>query len=141
MTLQPQVRAMHPDDLIERELTSGILGAFYEVYNQLGFGFLEFIYALALERELIARGYSVRREVVVDVHYKGELLAQQRVDMLVNEKVLLELKSTAILPAAARRLTLNYLRASTLEVALLLHFGPEPAFHRFVNSRRRRLND
>lgn len=72
--------------LIEREITSDVIGAFYEVYNQLGFGFLEFIYALALERELLKRGRTVGREVAVPVIYKGEVLANQRVDMIVDRQ-------------------------------------------------------
>ena len=140
MTLRLHDVGMHPDDLIERDTTSAILGAFYEVYNQLGFGFLEFIYALALERELLARGIRARREVMVQVHYKDELLATQRVDMIVDEKVVVEIKSTSVLPNAAERQTLNYLRASNHEVALLLHFGPEPRFHRYVHSKRKHRN-
>jgi GxxExxY protein len=119
--------------LIEREITRDIIGAFYEVYNQLGFGFLEFIYALALEKELLRRGRSVAREAAVPVIYKGEILANQRVDMIVDDKVMVEIKSTEVLHRKAPRLTLNYLRSTPLEVALLLHFGPEPRFYRFVS--------
>ena len=119
--------------LVEREITADVIGAFYEVYNQLGFGFLEFIYALALEKELLRRGRAVGREVAVPVIYKGEVLANQRVDMVVEEKVMVEIKSTEVLHRKAPRLTLNYLRSTPLEVALLLHFGPEPRFYRFVN--------
>ena len=111
-------------------------GAFYEAYNRLGYGFLEFIYSLALERELLTRGHTVRREVMVDVFYKGELLASQRVDMIVDDKVIVEIKSTAHLPQSAQRQTLNYLKSSSLAVAILLHFGPEPAFHRLVHTRK-----
>ena len=127
-------------DLIERDLTNDIIGAFFEVYNRLGFGFLEFIYSLALERELRARNHSVGREVPVDVYYKGELLASQRVDMIVDGKVVVEIKSAAALPPTAPRQTMNYLRASDLEVALLLHFGPDARFERFVHSRRHKAN-
>jgi GxxExxY protein len=125
---------MRTVDLIERETTHAIIGAFYDVYNELGFGFLEHVYMLALERELVARGHKVRREVWVEIHYKGELLAEYRVDMIVDEKVMVEGKSTFALPYTAKRQTRNYLRASTLEVALLLHFGPYAKFYRFVSS-------
>ena len=123
------------DSLLEQELTRDIIGAFYEVYNHLGFGFLEQVYALALERELVARGRKVQREVDVPIFYKGEFLTKQRVDMIVDERVILEIKSTSLLPALAKRQTLNYVRASSLSVALLLHFGAEPAFYRFVHSK------
>lgn len=121
--------------LVEREITADVIGAFYEVYNQLGFGFLEFVYSLALEKELLKRGRVVGREVSVPVIYKGEILANQRVDMLVDDKVVVEIKSTHILPPIAPRQTLNYLRSTPLEVAMLLHFGPKARFFRFVNFR------
>lgn len=121
--------------LIERDITRDVIGSFYEVYNALGFGFLEYVYSLALERELKARGRLVEREVLIPVMYKGEPLTSQRVDMIVDEKVVVEIKSTYVLPSVARRQTLNYLCATTLEVALLLHFGPEARFYRLVHSR------
>jgi GxxExxY protein len=124
---------MSLEHLIEREITGDVIGAFYEVYNQLGFGFLEFVYSLALEKELLRRGRTVGREVSVPVIYKGEILANQRVDMVVDDKVMVEIKSTETLHPKARRLTLNYLRSTPLEVGLLLHFGPRAHFYRFVN--------
>jgi GxxExxY protein len=125
---------MNTVDLIERETTHAIIGAFYDVYNELGFGFLEHVYMLALERELVARGLKVGREVYVNIYYKGELLTDYRADMIVEEKVIIEGKSTFLLPDAAKRQTRNYLSATNLRVALLLHFGPEPKFYRFVHS-------
>ena len=123
------------DKLLERETTSQIIGAFYEVYKVLGFGFLEHVYALALERELVGLGRSVWREVSVPIFYKGDLLTTQRIDMVVDDKIVVEIKSTYLIPPAAKRQTLNYLRASSLEVGLLLHFGPDAKFYRLVNSR------
>ncbi len=120
--------------LIERATTNEIIGAFFEVYNALGFGFLEHVYSMALERELVARGRTVGREVSIPIQYKGELLTSQRLDMFVDEKVVVEIKSTELLPPFARRQTLNYLRATTLQVALLLHFGPRAKFYRLVQS-------
>ena len=123
-------------ELLERETTSEIIGAFYDVYGKLGFGFLEHVYCHALERELVARGRIVAREVSIQIFYDGEALTTQRLDMIVDESVVVEVKSTAILPPTAQRQTLNYLRASTLQVALLLHFGPEPRFYRLVHTRK-----
>ena len=123
-----------PQQLLHGELTESVIGAFYNVYNTLGFGFLEHIYIMALERELVARGHRVAREVCVDVRYKGETLAQQRVDLIVDELLLVETKSTYQLHKAASRQVFNYLRATNLEVALLLHFGPRPDFFRLVSS-------
>ena len=118
--------------LLEEQLTRSVIGAFYEVYNTLGFGFLEHIYVMALERELRSRGHQVRREVGVCVMYKGEELAYQRLDMVVDDKLVVEVKSTYELHKAANRQVYNYLRATNLEVGLLFHFGPEPKFYRSI---------
>src|SRR6266536_5649125 len=121
-------------ELIEAETTEAIIGSFYEVYNTLGFGFLEHIYVMALERELIARGHHVDREVAVRVMYKGEELSNQRLDMVVDGKVIVETKSTRELHKGARRQVYNYLNATNLEVGLLLHFGPVASFYREIRS-------
>lgn len=71
---------MISDDLLERETTHHVIGAFFEVYKTLGFGFLEHVYREALERELIARGRIVQKEVAVPVWYKGEVISTQRVN-------------------------------------------------------------
>jgi GxxExxY protein len=120
--------------LVEEALTHSVIGAFYEVYNTLGFGFLEHIYVMALERELIARGHTVGREVGIRVQYKGDELGLQRIDMLVDEKLIVEVKSTYELHKAAPRQVFNYLRATNLEVGLLLFFGPKPSFFRLISS-------
>ena len=123
---------MNKEELLEKELTRSIIGAFYRVYRTLGYGFLEHVYVLALERELRARGHQVAREMSVDIIYDGEELCTQRLDMVVDGKVVVETKSTYDLHPAARRQLYNYLRASRLEVGLLLHFGREPEFYRLM---------
>ena len=120
--------------LIDEQLTESVIGAFYEVYNALGFGFLEQVYKTALERELRARGHVVGREVWVPVFYKGDLISRQRIDMVVDERLVVEAKSTQDLHKFAPRQVYNYLRATRLEVGLLMHFGPEPAFYRLIHS-------
>ena len=115
-------------NLFEPELTHSVIGAFYEVYNTLGFGFLEHLYQMAMERELRSRGHRVGREVVARIMYKGEELGLQRLDMIVDEKLVVEIKSTPSLHRDAGRQVYNYLRASNLEIGLLLHFGREPNF-------------
>ena len=127
--------ARRPGGLIEEELTRSVIGAFFDVYNTLGYGFLEHVYALALERELLGRGHRVGREVSVNIAYKGISLTSQRLDFVVDEKLIVEAKSTQILPAFAARQLYNYLRATNLEIGLLLHFGPEPRFHRLISPR------
>jgi GxxExxY protein len=121
-------------NLAEEELTGSIIGAFYEVYNTLGFGFLEHIYVMALERELKARGHHVARQVSIRVTYKGEQLSNQRLDMVVDGRIIVETKSTLELHKAARRQVYNYLKATNLEVGLLLHFGPTASVYREIRS-------
>jgi GxxExxY protein len=126
-------------NLFEERLTRSVIGAFFDVYNTLGFGFLEHIYVMALERELLARKHHVAREVAVGVFYNGDLLGQQRLDMIVDGKLVVETKSTYDLHKAANRQLYNYLRSTNLEVGLLLHFGPTPQFHRVIH-RNTRIN-
>ena len=128
---------MTSDSLIERETTSHVIGAFFEVYNTLGYGFLERVCADALEIELLERGRRVRREVAIPVWYKGRRISPQRVDMIVDDSVLVEIKSTYVLPPEAERQLMNYLRASSLTVGVLLHFGPKPRFKRRIQSSKR----
>ena len=116
--------------LIEEELTKSVIGAFYEVYNTLGYGFLEHVYVRALEYELLLRGHRVGREVSVPIWYKGVEIARQRLDTIVDQKLVVESKSTYTLPTDARRQLYNYLRATKLEVGELLHFGPQAKFFR-----------
>lgn len=125
---------MRTDQLLDRETTFHVIGAFYEVYKTLGFGFLERVYREALERELVERGRTVQKEVLIPVWYKNAVISTQRVDILVDQVVVVEVKSTELLPPSARRQLLNYLRATSFQVGLLLHFGLTPRFLRLVNS-------
>ncbi len=123
-------------ELLQEELTRSILGAFFEVYNGLGPGYLESLHLAALERELIARGHRVARELAVRVFYKGHEIGAQRLDMVVDDAVVIEAKSTPDLHKNATRQLFSYLRATNLEVGLLLHFGREPHFYRVVYENR-----
>jgi GxxExxY protein len=121
---------MRRRDLVEEALTRCVIGCFFDVYNTLGFGLLENLYAKALEWELVNRGHRVVREFGVRVAYKGIDLGLQRLDLVVDETLVIEIKSTHDLPKAAIRQVHNYLRVSNLEIGLLLHFGPAPRFYR-----------
>ena len=121
-------------ELLEARRVHSIVGAFFEVYNYFGFGLSESIYSRALEFELIDRGHLVAREVAVEIYYKGRRVGRQRLDMLVDEAIIVENKATATLPPDARPRLLSYLKATWFEVGLLLHFGPEPKFQRLVDS-------
>ena len=131
---QPRIDADMPSHLLEEDLTRSIISAFYDVYNQLGFGFLESVYANALTLELRERGRTVSREVPVRVFYRGSRVGEYRADMVVEHAVLVEIKASRLLDVQARQQTLNYLRGTHLEVGLLLHFGPKPHFERVVST-------
>ena len=118
--------------LVHEELTREILGAFYRVYTALGYGFLEAVYANAMAVELVRRGLSCEREAQVDVRYAGVVVGRYRTDILVDRRVVLELKASASLDPMARQQLSNYLRATGLEVGLLLHFGRRPEFQRLL---------
>jgi GxxExxY protein len=119
-------------NLLEEQTTGAIIGAFLNIHAALGFGYRELIYNLALERDLRAAGHKVDREVAVIVYYRGEPLARQSLDMIVDEKVIVESKAIARLTPGADRQLFSYLCSTTLEVGLLLHFGRDPQYHRVV---------
>lgn len=118
--------------LIHRALTHEIIGAFFNVYNTFGYAFVETPYVNALSFELHDRGLQVRREVPIELFYKDRKIGLYKADLIVEDKVLLETKASAALTEADNRQVFNYLRASKLNVGLLLHFGPTPNHKRFV---------
>ena len=129
----------HADWFPEKDLTEAIIGSFFLVYNKLGYGFLESVYAAALERVLTRAGHRVDREARVSVRLDDEIIAHQRIDMIVDDRVVVEIKAAEVLPKIAQPQLLNYLRATNLEVGLLLHFAPEGArIHRCAASHRGR---
>ena len=105
------------------ELTEKVLGAAIEVHRTLGPGLLESIYEEALCHEFSLRAIHFERQVPVDVVYKGKIIRGQRLDLLVEEKVVVEIKSVAKLPDVAIAQVLSYLRATGLKRALLINFG------------------
>ena len=117
---------------LESELTSSIIGSMYEVHRDLGFGFRESLYATALERDLAAKGHRIAREVSVMVFFRGEPLGLQVLDMIVDDKVVVEIKSTQILHPGASSQLFGYLAATKFEVGLVLHFGREARAHRVL---------
>ena len=137
--IDPRSYSVSGVELIEKQLTRSVIGAFFDVYNTLGYGFLEHLYVRAMDRELRARGHQVVREVAVRVMYKGRELGIQRLDLVVDDKLVVEAKATSDSHKAATRQLYNYLRATNLNVGLLLHFGPEPHFYRIVGPTKREI--
>lgn len=120
-------------ELLEAERVGSIVGAFYDVYNYFGYGLSERIYAGALQYELEERGHEVTRELRVPVSYKGRHVQWQRLDMVVDGRIVVESKACEKLPAAAQAQLISYLRATRFEVGVLLHFGPSPSFQRLID--------
>ena len=125
--------------LKHKELTETIIGVFFEVYNELGHGFLESVYEKAFEIALNGKGLDVRRQIQVPVWFRGHRVGDFVADVLVNQLVLLELKAARALDSSHEAQILNYLRATEIEVGLLFNFGVKPEFRRlaFDNSRKR----
>ena len=122
-------------ELLEAERVRSIVAGFFTVYNYFGGGGLcESAYTGALEYELTLRGHKIDREVMVAVYYRGRLVARQRLDMVVDDRVIVESKATDRLHASAGPQLIGYLRATKYQVGVLLHFGPHPKFYRFVDS-------
>ena len=124
--------------LLHRELTDTIIGTFYEVYNELGHGFIESVYENSLAIALRNKGCEVLQQVDIPVWFRNNLVGDFDADLLVDQKVILELKSARAIDNAHLAQLLNYLRATEMEVGLLLNFGPKPEFKRlaFENSRK-----
>ena len=124
--------------MLEERLSNVVLKGFYNVYHEHGHGFLEPVYANALAVELQYLGVDVRREVPVTIHHRGTEVGLYRVDLLVEDRILVEVKAHRMLVEADQRQLINYLKATSYEVGFLLNFGPKPAFLRRILSRDRR---
>jgi GxxExxY protein len=128
-----------PFTLKHSELTDKIIGVFYDVYNELGHGFLESTYAEAMVVVLEASGLHVDREVPVPVWFRGKKIGQYFADILIERTVIVELKAGRTLEKAHEAQLLHYLRATQIEVGLLFSFGIRPQFRRllFDNERKK----
>jgi GxxExxY protein len=122
-----------------QELTEQIIGVFYEVYNELGYGFLEKIYEEAMARVLKAKGFQVHQQASIPVWFRGQTIGVYDADLVINDVVLVELKACKALDPSHEAQLLHYLRSTEIEIGLLLNFGPRPRVCRlaFDNSRRK----
>ncbi|MBL7883947.1 MAG: GxxExxY protein, partial [Bacteroidia bacterium] len=116
------------------EVTGKIMKAYFNVYNTLGYGFLEKVYENAMMIELKKKGLDCERQVPIDVFYDTEYVGNYYADIIVNQKVIIELKAAEFLIAEHESQLVNYLRATKIEVGLLLNFGSEPQYKRKVLS-------
>jgi len=125
-------------ELLHEELTNVIIKTFYEVYNELGYGFLEKVYQNSLYLELKNKGLKVEAQKRIAVFYKGIEVGEYYADLMVEDRIILELKAADYIVKDFENQILNYLRATDCEVGLLLNFGKKPEFKRkiFENDRK-----
>ena len=120
------------NNLLHKEISDKILKTYYEVYNELGYGFLEKVYQNAMYLELKNNGFEVQAQQPIKVHFNGYIVGEFYADLLVNDCIILELKATEFLVYDNELQLLNYLRATDIEVGLLLNFGKKPEFKRLI---------
>jgi GxxExxY protein len=114
------------------DLTEKLIGIFYNVHNELGHGFLESVYEQAFSVSLAENKIFFQRQIAVPVWFHGQQIGEFRSNLLVDEKVLLELKTGREIEPGWEKQLLNYLRATEIEVGLLFNFGPNAQFRRYV---------
>jgi GxxExxY protein len=125
-------------DYPQKDLTEKIIRCFYEVYNQLGYGFLEKVYERSMLVELTNAGLSANKQVPIAVFYKGESVGEYFADIIVNNLVVVEVKAADAIAEEHELQLINYLRATDVEVGLLLNFGKKPEVRRKVFSNDRK---
>ena len=132
---------MEETKYLHSETTDAVINAFYKVYNTLGFGFQERVYEGALMIELQKRGIECIRQQRIIVYYEGQIVGDYFADILVADKVILELKACSTIEDGHIKQLVNYLRATTFEVGLVLNFGPEPEIKKriFTNNYKKSL--
>ncbi|MGE5807390.1 MAG: GxxExxY protein [Ignavibacteria bacterium] len=125
--------------MLHGEITEIILKAFYKVYNILGYGFLEKVYENSVRLELIGTGVKVEQQKNIKVYYECTQVGDYYADLIVNELVIVELKAAETICEEHEAQLLNYLKATDIEVGLLLNFGKKPEFRRkyFTNDRKK----
>lgn len=122
------------DNYLHSDLTAEIIKAYYRVFNTLGYGFLEKVYENAMLIELRKRGFFCTKQTPIDVLYEGEKVGFYFADLIVNDCVIIEIKAAESLCEEHEAQLTNYLKATTIEVGLLLNFGKKPEFKRKVFS-------
>ena len=138
--LQQSVSVYETEHYPHGDLTERIIGIFYDIYNTLGYGFLERVYQNAMMIRLRKAGFSVLAQHPIHVHFDGVLVGEYFADMVVDDKVILELKANQQLTTEHQAQLLNYLKATSYEVGLLLNFGARPEIIRKAYDNHRKPN-
>jgi len=118
--------------MLYQETTDKIIKAFYDVYNELGFGFLEKVYENSMFIELSALGLKCQRQKPINVYYKNEKVGEYFADIIVEDKIIVELKAAETIAVEHELQLINYLKATGIEVGLLLNFGKKPQIKRKI---------
>jgi GxxExxY protein len=126
--------------MLHEETTDRILAAFFQVHYDLGFGFAESVYPAAMTCALKDAGLEVEREVPIPVHFRGVRIASFRADIVVERRVIIEMKAMRQPGPKWEAQLLNYLRATELEVGLLLYFNPKATFKRLIYTNDRKFS-
>jgi GxxExxY protein len=134
MRTSSTIARMYTDQqgLLHHDLTEKLIGAFFAIYNELGHGFLESVYEQAFSVALAQDKVFFERQVAVPGWFRGQKIGDSRADLLVDRKVIVELKTGRDIEPAWEKQLLNYLRATDIEVGLLFNFGPNAQFRRYV---------
>lgn len=125
---------MTQENYLHSEITGLILKAFFNVYNKLGYGFLEKVYENAMLIELKKLGLECQKQVPIEVFYENQNAGQYFADIIMNNCIIVELKAAETIIEEHEAQLTNYLRATEIEVGLLLNFGSDPQFKRKVFS-------
>ena len=118
--------------MLHQDVTAPVIDAFFHVHHELGHGFLEAVYERAMAVALGKRGLSVECQVPVTVHYSGNVVGEYFADMLVEKRVIVELKACRAIEPVHEAQLINYLRATSVEIGLLLNFAPKPVIRRLI---------
>ena len=118
--------------LVESDLTESVIGAFFSAYKELGSGFLESVYENALALVLRNAGLNVLQQASLVVKFRGQIIGEFRADLLIEGKLLIEVKAASQLTAAHEAQLLNYLKATGTRVGLILNFGPRAEYKRRI---------
>jgi GxxExxY protein len=137
---QRKIQKLNTMPLKHQELSEQLISTFFDVYNELGYGFLEKVYQNSIYIELKSRGYYVEAHKQLKVYYKNVEVGEYYPDLIVDDKIIIELKAAEYLVPENEAQLINYLKATDIEVGLLFNFGKKPEFKRKIFETARRIN-
>jgi GxxExxY protein len=121
-------------ELLHGALTGKIIGAFFDVYNELGHGYAELVYQRAIVIALRERGVEIETERALTIYYHGQIVGEYRADLITEGKVIVECKVAPKIAQTHETQLLNYLKATSIKIGLILNFGPDATFRRMLLS-------